>query len=90
MNISKCVFKKVLRYSPQEKKLRLFRVLWTNPIIIRESLDTRFRYNTESNCKLSFSIVPQLLSYRKTFDGYRFSVLFIHVHYRVSHSVHFV
>lgn len=72
--------KKVLRYDPIQKKLRLFRFMWEVG---------KPGYGGRSN-KLAFSLVPKLIKYNSYIDGYRITLLGVSVHYRQSFGGIFV
>jgi hypothetical protein len=73
--------KRVMRYDPIQKKLRLLRVMWER--------------GTVGSCrgfsaKLSLSLVPRLLGRLKADNGWRFTLLGVSVSYRRSYGGTFV
>lgn len=70
------MFKKVMRWDPREKKLRIARVFWVRGIVGKGGY---------SAC-LSFSLMPVLLSVRRGSMGIRVVVFGFSAHYRRSYG----
>lgn len=73
--------KRVMRFDPTQKKLRLFRLIWNTG-----NVGDGIGYSA----KLSVSLVPKLYGFKSAWDGWRLTVLGMSVHKRVSFGGRFV
>lgn len=78
LSISRVRFKRVLRYSPRERKLGLFRLLW-----VRGDIKTD---KNAYSAKLSFAVRPVWFRWQKEWRSYRMVLLGIDVHYKRSYG----
>lgn len=80
----KMFFKPVLRYAPQERKLRLFRLVWQTG-----------EWQNTSGCpphshKLSVSLRPRLFGWQRSFEDWRLVLCGLEVHRKWSWGGTFV
>lgn len=66
-------FKRVFRYDPDNRKLRLFRVLWQHG---------KVGDGKGYSAKLSFALAPILYSRKKSSFGWRFTLFGLQLHHR--------
>lgn len=74
-------FKRVMRYDPTEKKLRLFRLIWDVG-----NVGDGVGYSGI----LSFSLLPRLWAFDKDWHEWRLTLLGISIHTRLSYGGRFV
>ncbi len=79
------MFVRVMRYSPPEKMLRLFRIIWETP----EAWEGDFCTGGYSN-KLSVGLQRKLFYFDSSFDGWRLTILGFHISHRRSFGGRFV
>ena len=73
--------KKVMTWSPVERKIRLFRLMWE-----RGTVGDGKGYSA----KLAFSLVPRLAGWKRELDGWRATIAGLSIHYRRSYGGRFV
>lgn len=66
-------FKRVMRYDPTQKKIRLFRLLWRRR--------TPGLPGGGYSAKISVSLVPQIFGWTREWSGWRFTLAGIQVHH---------
>lgn len=62
--------KRVMRYDPTQKKLRLFRLLWR-----------RGAPGLPDSAKLSVSLVPCIFGWAREWSGWRITLAGVQIHY---------
>jgi hypothetical protein len=68
-------FKPVMRYSPNERMLRLCRLIWERGIV---------GDGQGYSAMLSLALRPALFHVRKEWDGWRFTLLGVRLHFKRS------
>jgi hypothetical protein len=81
------IFKPVMRWDSQQKKLRLLRLVWSRGEWGMKTADGRC---VPYSFKLTFGLRPALLSYRREVDQVRMTVLGVAVSYHWSAGGRFV
>lgn len=66
-------FKRVMRYDPTQKKLRLFRLLWRHGV---PGLP-----GGGYSAKLSVSLVPRIVGWSREYFGWRLTLAGVQVHH---------
>jgi hypothetical protein len=82
LNLSKPFVKWVGRWSPEEKVLRLFRVVWCR--------GTPGTASGGYSAKFSVSLSPRLFSVRREFWSYAITLLGLRLHYMRSYGGYIV
>ena len=75
------IFKKVMTWSPGERKARLFRIMWQHG---------KTGDGVGYSAKLAVSLVPMAFGWTRYLDGWRATFAGVSLHYRVSYSGRFV
>lgn len=78
--------KKIFRLSRAEKKIRLFRFIFGN--LSESQRDRKGRPTYSGDSSLSLSMVPAILKWNRSLDGWAFSLLGLRIHFKTGFGRH--
>lgn len=78
--------KKIFRLSREERKIRLFRFVFGN--LSESSKDRKGRLTYSGDSSLSLSLVPAILKWKRSLDGWALALLGLRIHFKTGFGRH--